>query len=86
MSVIVSVLKAAADLCHSTSADTGCSGNRMHRQQDSTQGKKFKREIFPLIFTAGKLSVYLTLSVSGVTIDFNSPFSQPWSFTLTAAE
>lgn len=61
--VVMSVLKAVADLCHCTSASTGCSGNRMHRQQDSTQGKKFKREILPLIFIAKKLSTHLTLSI-----------------------
>lgn len=58
--VIMPVLKAVADLCHRTSASTGCSGNKMHRQQDSTQGKKFKRGISPLVFIAKNLSTHLT--------------------------
>lgn len=85
MHTFLSFLKATADLCHCTSAGAGCSGNRMHTQ-DSPQGKKFKREIFPVIFIAEKLSTYLTLGISVVTIDFSSPFSQAWSFTLTTTE
>lgn len=54
---------------------------RFHSRQ-----KKFKKEIFPLMFIAEKLSTYLTLSISRVTIDFSSPFSQLWSFALTTAE
>lgn len=61
--VIMSVLKAVADLCHCSSTITGCSGNRKHKQQDSAQGKKFKREILPLIFIVKKLSTHLTSSI-----------------------
>lgn len=68
INIVVPVLKAVADLCHCTSASTRCSDNRMHKQQDSTQDKTFKRQILPLIFIAKNSSTHLTSSILAVTL------------------